>query len=225
MTFAREFEMKKKKRKDYYTLLNVEPDAGPSAIRKAYRKAAKKYHPDVSTRNGETFKQVQEAYETLSDPEKKTTYDQELSSKNVPPPRPQGPIFRSDFSFGVSDDTDRFFSDLDDFWLGVVPDFFARRERRPKEQSVEITLTPEEARKGGEITLDIPFWKTCSSCRGTGRLGGPICSRCRGEGEERSEGKAVVTIPRRAIDGMRTRIPVDLPGMRIDLVVTVRVRH
>jgi molecular chaperone DnaJ len=215
----------KKRDQSYYRLLNVKPDAAPSEIKKAYRKAAKKYHPDVSAKNGERFKQVQEAYETLSDPEKRMRYDRKSSVESISPPHPKEPILRNDFSFGVFDTIGRYLSDWDDFWPGEALDFFARGEDRPREQSVEILLTPDEAREGGEITLDIPYWKTCSRCMGTGRIRGLICGRCRGEGEERSEGKTVVTIPRRVRDGMRLRIPVDLPGIRTELAVTIRIGY
>jgi len=65
----------KKNKRNFYKVLNVKQDAGPSEIKRAYRSAAKRYHPDVSSENAEKFKQVQEAYETLSNPGKKTLYD------------------------------------------------------------------------------------------------------------------------------------------------------
>ena len=74
---------------NFYKVLGVNQKAGPDKIKRAYRKAAKRFHPDVSPRNGEKFREVQEAYETLSDPKKKALYDREVLEDRSPAVRPQ----------------------------------------------------------------------------------------------------------------------------------------
>src|SRR5512139_2653165 len=103
----RRLGMKKKKR-NYYKLLNVDRDASPSEIKKAYRKAVKRYHPDVAARNDEKFKQIQEAYETLSDPTKKMVYDQEAVLPRRSPLKMREPSAEGDFLFSFFDEPDLF---------------------------------------------------------------------------------------------------------------------
>jgi molecular chaperone DnaJ len=216
------------KKKNFYKVLNVGRDATPSEIKKAYRRAVKKYHPDLSaeTESDEKFKQVQEAYETLSNPQKKTTYDKRVSSKDTPSLRNDPPFPAHDFSFSFFDPIDRFFSDADDFWSDFPPGPFIRVGKRPREQSVEILLTPEEAREGGEISLDVPLWTSCPRCRGVGRIYALICDRCRGKGQEQTEKKVIVTIPSGAEDGMKASIPINAVGMAgVNLTVILRIRH
>jgi molecular chaperone DnaJ len=223
----------KKKRKDFYKVLDIAASATPSEIKKAYRTAAKKCHPDVSAKNDRKFKQVQEAYETLSDPRKRMAYDKEDSSAIVPSPKPRSPFQPDGFSFGFNDFIPGIFdgvgwpfAELNDFWFDFGPDLFAAARESRKEQSVEIILTPDEARAGGALSFDVPVWSTCSRCRGTGKSHGLICGRCRGEGAERLEKKVTVTIPPGARDGMRTTLPVDAESrFEMNVGITLRIRQ
>ena len=223
----------RKKKKDFYRVLDIDHAASPSEIKKAYRAAAKKFHPDVSSKNDRKFKQVQEAYETLSDPQKRVAYDTEDSPEIVPPPKPQTPFQPDDFSFdfndfipGIFDRVGWPFPELNDFWFDFDPDLFGAAGESHKEQSVEIILTPDEARAGGELSFDVPVWSTCNRCRGSGRSQGLICGRCRGEGTERSEKKVTVTVPSGARDGPRARVPVGAGGgFEMTLCVTLRIRQ
>ena len=223
----------RKKKKDFYRVLDIDHAASPSEIKKAYRAAAKKFHPDVSSKNDRKFKQVQEAYETLSDPQKRVAYDKEDSPGIVPPPKPQTPFQPDDFSFdfndfipGIFDRVGWPFPELNDFWFDFDPDLFGAAGESHKEQSVEIILTPDEARAGGELSFDVPVWSTCNRCRGSGRSQGLICGRCRGEGTERSEKKVTVTVPSGARDGTRARVPVGTGGrFKMTLCVTLRIRQ
>ena len=222
---VRMVEMRKKK-KDFYRVLDIDHSASPSEIKKAYRAAAKKFHPDVSAKNDRKFKQVLEAYETLSDPQKRIAYDKEDQSGVVSHPKPQEPFQPNDFPLDIFDGIDRAFGELNDFWVDLAPGLFTEVKEGQREQSVEIILTPDEAREGGEISFDIPFWTTCNRCRGTGRSQGLICGRCRGEGAERSRKKVTVAIPPGARDGMRTCIPAGAEDrFETNLDVTLRIRQ
>ncbi len=213
------------RKKDLYSILGVNQKADSAKIKTAYRKAAKKYHPDISPKDEEKFREIQEAYETLSDPEKRGLYDLEISRRSVLRPSPYGyshPLRTRPSSLFY--EINRFFSTFEDFWMDRWPDFFGEREPSRIHLSVEITLTPLEARKGCKIPLEIPFLGTCRRCRGTGYVKGLICGSCRGHGNEKIQKRIHFTIPSGVKDGLRIRIPLkDADLRRMDLVATLRV--
>jgi molecular chaperone DnaJ len=213
------------RKKDLYRILGVNQKADSVNIKKAYRRAAKKYHPDVSPKGEEKFKEVQEAYETLSDPEKKAVYDREISKRSVPHPSSGNysqPLTTRPSS--LFDEIDKFFSTFEDFWMDRRPEFSGDWERDHADLlSLEITLTPSEARVGCEIPLRVPFWTDCRRCLGTGLKEGLICGLCRGRGRERNQKKIRITIPPGARNGMQIRIPLRTRDKRINLIATLRV--
>jgi molecular chaperone DnaJ len=215
-------------KKNFYKVLDINQKAGPEKIRKAYRQAAKRYHPDVSPKNEEKFREVQEAYETLSDPEKKAFYDRQISEKRTPALSPQSyypyPLWSTPSS--LFDEIDQFFGRFKDFWTGSWPDPFGERDQRHQNLFIEIILTPSEARRGCEIPLRIPFWPICTRCRGTGFIGGLICGLCRGRGEQRLEKKIKVSIPPGTRSGTEMRISLEDPELRgVDLIAAVKILH
>ena len=211
-------------KKNFYKVLGVNQKANPEKIKRAYRQAAKCYHPDVPPRNEEKFREVQEAYEPLSDPEKKAVYDREVLEKRAPGPQSYySHPFRSNPS-SVFDEIDQFFGRFEDFWMNRWSDLLGEREQSHHALSVEITLTPSEARRGCEIPLKIPFWVICRRCRGTGLIGELICGLCRGRGEQKLEKKIKVPIPPGVWSGTEIRISLKDPGRkRGDLIVTIEV--
>lgn len=144
------------KYKDYYAILGVERGAEPAEIKKAYRKLARKYHPDVSKEKGaeERFKEIAEAYQTLKDPEKRAAYDQlgnyQPGQEFKPPPDWRQQYSDQPFSF---DDID-----LSDLFAGLRGG--GRRERGNmsmpgQDYEVSVHLTLEEAYRGIEVNLDL----------------------------------------------------------------------
>ncbi len=213
------------RKKDLYRILGVNQKADSAKIKKAYRRAAKKYHPDVSPKGEEKFKEVQEAYETLSDPEKKAVYDREISGKSVPRHRsynhPQ-PL-KTNLS-SLFDDFDQFFSAFEDFWMDRPLEFSGEWEDHADLLSLEIILTPSEARDGCEIPLEVPFWNGCRRCLGTGFKEGLVCGLCRGRGKERIQKEIRITIPPGVKNGMRIRIPLKNRDLeQLDIIATLRV--
>jgi DnaJ-class molecular chaperone len=213
-------------RKNFYKVLGVNQKAGPDKIKRAYRQAAKRYHPDVSPRNEEKFREVQEAYDILSDPEKKALYDQETLEVRSPAVSPQSyyadPL--GSYSSSLFNEIDQFFGRFEDFWMGRWPDFFGERDQSHQDLSVEITLTPSEARNGCIVPLEIPFWESCRRCRGSGFVGELTCGLCRGRGEERLGKRVKVTLPHGVRSGTEIRIPLRDLGLRGgDLIATVKV--
>jgi DnaJ-class molecular chaperone len=206
-------------KKNFYKLLGVDRKADPEKIKGAYRKAAKRYHPDISPRSEEKFKEIQEAYETLSDPEKRAIYDREYSKKRIldiqpPPPRYSTPIFST---FNLFNDMDELFARFDHFWNIETDAFLSEGKEVQNDFYVEILLSPEEAMNGCELLLKVPIWLICKRCKGKGSVRDLICGLCRGRGEQRVE--------RKIKDGREIKIPLkdlDVTGAN-NINVTLRI--
>ena len=211
-------------KKDYYGILKISRKATPENIKKAYRRAAKRHHPDISPKDEEKFKEIQAAYETLSDPEKKAQYDQEISSRPHSHERPYYPPEPFTHFFDLFGGIDLLFSDPWDFSSDAFPGHSVSRNQESRQYYLEITLTPKEAEKGCRIPLSVPIMKDCSRCRGTGRMKGLICGLCRGSGSIRFEEKISLIIPSDVGDGDIMRVPVKGFGaLATDLYIVLRV--
>ncbi|WP_018111685.1 DnaJ C-terminal domain-containing protein [Thermus igniterrae] len=136
--------------KDYYAILGVPRNATQEEIKRAYKRLARQYHPDVNKSPGaeERFKEINEAYAVLSDPEKRKIYDTYGTTTPPPPPPPGGYDFGG---FEVEDFSD-FFQEL--FGGGL---FGGRRTRprRGRDLRAELPLSLEEAFHGGEKNLEV----------------------------------------------------------------------
>ena len=178
-------------KRDYYEVLGVSKDAGADEIKKAYRKMAMKYHPDRNPGDKEAeekFKEVGEAYEVLSDADKKARYDQ-YGFAGVDPNFGAGAGGYGGAGFGGFGD----FSDLGD----IFGDFFGGGRSRGAQQNAprrgenvmsRLELTFEEAAFGCEKEVATPRIENCPNCNGTGSADGVIetCSQCRGTGQVRT---------------------------------------
>ncbi|MFN4070002.1 MAG: DnaJ C-terminal domain-containing protein [Thermus caldifontis] len=137
--------------KDYYAILGVPRNATQEEIKRAYKRLARQYHPDVnkSPEAEERFKEINEAYAVLSDPEKRKVYDTYGTATPPPPPPPGG----YDFSgFEVEDFSD-FFQEL--FGGGLFGGMGRRRPRRGRDLRAELPLSLEEAFYGGEKVVEV----------------------------------------------------------------------
>ncbi|HSR42697.1 MAG TPA: molecular chaperone DnaJ [Longimicrobiales bacterium] len=189
--------------KDFYEILGVPESASQDAIKKAYRKLAKEYHPDANPDDpgaADRFKEIGEAYSVLSDPEKRKQYDQMrkyggfgFGRRGRGGPAAggpgEGPGFESSFSF--EDLTG--FGGLGDIFSSIF-DRGARPRRGPEagggpekgknvEYVVEIPFLT--AAKGGKISLNVPITEECATCGGSGARPGTglrTCSECGGKG-------------------------------------------
>ncbi|GBC98726.1 Chaperone protein DnaJ [bacterium HR17] len=164
--------------KDYYAILGVSRDATPEEIKQAYRRLVKEWHPDLHPENRqaaeERFKEIQEAYEVLSDPQKRRQYDLYGTAE----PTLTAP------SWATADPFADLFQMVDEFF-GVREPHRRRTTRTERGEDVEVvlTLTLEEAFQGGEKELTVEIWDTCPDCAGTGVLGGyRRCLECHGSG-------------------------------------------
>ena len=137
-------------KKDYYAILGVPRNATQEEIKRAYKRLARQYHPDVnkSPEAEEKFKEINEAYAVLSDPEKRRIYDTYGTTEAPPPPPPGG----YDFSGFDVEDFSEFFQEL--FGPGLFGGF-GRRSRKGRDLRAELPLTLEEAFHGGERVVEV----------------------------------------------------------------------
>lgn len=172
-------------KQDYYETLGVSKNASEEEIKKAYRSLARKYHPDVNKAEGaeDKFKDINEAYRILSDPEKKTQYDRfgHAAFENGG----AGGGFGGDFGGGF-DDLGDIFSDL--FFGGGGGGSRSNRPRRGADLRYDMTIEFTEAAFGVEKKISIPRLEVCSHCHGNqAEPGTPIkdCPDCHGSGQQR----------------------------------------
>lgn len=180
--------------KDYYKILGVGKDASKEEIKKAYKKLAKKYHPDLNkgdTSSADKFKEINEAASVLTDEKKRSQYDNFGTTGNFG----QGGMGGFDFSGFSGGQGFGFDFDLGDMFDGLFGG--RRRSRRNaviRGRDIEIALTIEleDAAKGIKKTIQVPRMETCKECSGTGaRSESDIisCSRCGGSGVMKREVK------------------------------------
>lgn len=171
-------------KRDYYEVLGVNRNATQDEIKKAYRKKAMKYHPDRNPGDESVevkFKECAEAYEVLSDSQKRSSYDQ-FGHAGVNPGA--GGPGAGGFNF----------NDLGDIFGDVFGDIFGGRRggggraqaQRGADLAYDLVLTLEEAVRGGEQTIAIPTLVACDTCHGSGAKAGTspeTCSHCHGSGQ------------------------------------------
>jgi DnaJ-class molecular chaperone len=177
---------------DYYRALGVQETADPEEVQEAYRRLAKAYHPDRS--GGDTVKQfraVQEAWETLGDPERRRAYDAALSREQARHARGAGepaPVVAPEWAGSAFADTNH------DLYL-------------------ELQMSAAEARAGGDIDVELPAWVRCPHCGGRGRFGWFPCPVCDGHGYGlRGEG-FTLHVPPGLADGAVVTVPLREPGL------------
>jgi DnaJ-class molecular chaperone len=237
--------------KDYYKILGVERTADEKTIKTAYRRLARKHHPDVSKGSAEKFKEINEAYEVLSDPEKRQRYDSlgpDWERHARAGAAPEGRPFEGfEFHFGSGDaggfsdffravfgdlgraggrrgDPRRGGIDLEDFGFGGLGDSGLRQRGQNVEVAVEVTL--EDAFSGASKTVSLEVDEPCPVCGGSGHENRRPCSRCRGTGWTKARRHLQVRIPAGVDTGSRVRVPGEGPagmsgGSRGDLYLRV----
>ena len=174
-------------KRDYYEVLGVNRDAGDDEIKKAYRKLAMKHHPDRNPDSKdaeEKFKEAKEAYEMLSDPQKKAAYDR-YGHAGVDPSMGAGPGAQG-FEGGFADAFGDIFGDL----FGGAGGGRGGRSNvyRGADLRYNLEITLEEAARGAEKTIRIPTVEECGTCHGSGAKPGTQpkpCPTCNGHGQVR----------------------------------------
>jgi len=172
---------------DFYLVLGLERAATPGEIKRAYKRLARRYHPDINPGDrtaAQQFRQIAEAYETLSDPERRRHYDAVGFAGPVLEPQAFG-FEGFDFSATVSGQSAPTFGDL---FADILQPRDSGRARQVPERGADlhqtITLGFEEAMRGGERQVVVTRHEQCGACEGSGRLPAPErrCGTCRGTG-------------------------------------------
>ena len=225
--------------KDHYIILGVSSDATLRQIRSAYRREARKSHPDHAGGGSEPFLAVQEAYDVLRDPERRRAYDRELARRRRAQHAARGerpePLRRRRCPAEPLVPDQRSTGPLDSFWRSNVEPLFSEDDmRQPPSRTragrggadiqAEIRLSRDQARRGGRVRVRIPLQVPCPTCHGRGGRGFFECLRCSGSGRLRGEYPVSVAFPAGIVDGdigeARLR-PPGLPDLSLRLLFRV----
>lgn len=211
--------------KDYYKVLGVPKGAAEKDIKSAYRRLARKWHPDANPKNPkeaeEKFKEISEAYEVLGDTEKRKKYDAlgsdwQRAAQQAEQQRRYRTQQQEDFNFsnfggfgggaggpsGFSDFFDAFFSGAGGGRRTSGQQF----QQRGQDLETTLDLTLREAYEGGKKSVSLQIEDLCPQCNGTGTVGKGICPRCHGTGRLLETKRFDVTIPKGVREGQRIRL-------------------
>jgi DnaJ-class molecular chaperone len=230
-------------KRDYYEVLGVNKGASAEELKKAYRELALKSHPDrvapeKKKEAEEKFKEISEAYAVLTDPQKRSLYDQ-YGHSGVDQKFRQEDIFRGTDFRSVFEGGEGGYGGVFETLFGDLGfDLFGTRGRKRRhgtgsnggsrggdvEAPFDVTL--EEAYRGTEKTVTIPRDDTCGACGGTGEIGSGVCPTCGGSGRLHSTRTLSVTVPAGVKDGSRLRMKNEGESSgreRGDLYLVVRI--
>lgn len=207
--------------KDYYAILGVPKNAAEKDIKSAYRKLARKWHPDANPTNAkqaeEKFKEISEAYEVLGDPEKRKKYDvlgpnwQQAAQQAEQQRRYRTNVGGQEFEFdfggpgapsGFSDFFDVFFSGVGRRQTAQGPGM----ARRGQDLETTIELGLRDVYDGGTKAVSLQIEDICPRCGGTGTERGHLCPQCHGTGRVLLNKRFEVTIPKGIGEGQRIRL-------------------
>jgi DnaJ-class molecular chaperone len=213
--------------RDYYQILGIPKNAPEKDVKSAYRKLARKWHPDANPSNQkeaeEKFKEIQEAYEVLGDPEKRRKYDAlgsdwQQAARQAEQQRRYRNAQSETFNFnfgdfggapgagggpsGFSDFFDMFFSGIGRRSTSQTSGF----AQRGQDLETTIDLTLRDVYDGGKKSVSLQLEDVCPRCRGTGTERGGLCQNCHGTGRILTNKKFEVTIPKGIGQGQRIRL-------------------
>ena len=222
--------------KNHYLVLEVNSNATPAEIRAAYRRLAKKLHPDRYEAGSQPFLALQEAYAVLSDPDRRRAYDrslqgeariQRVAQRNqaeplrspsfapeplIPEKWPPFDLGRLSIERSFQSYSPSFDEIFDRLWQTFNP--FRSKVEEIKSLNVEVTITPLQAFNGGRLQLLIPSWQACPTCRGRGGVGPFECSYCNGTGAIEGEYPVTVTFPPGTPNNYAVELSLDRLGTR-----------
>jgi DnaJ-class molecular chaperone len=201
--------------RDYYKVLGVSPDAGADEIKRAYRRLARRYHPDISGDDrASAFLEASRAYEILNDPKRRRSYDDSRRRQS----RPASTARAEWLADEVAIDFPSVASVLDRmqyaFFGAALGDL-----------SAEIVLSPLEAFEGTVVPFDVPIRQTCPHCGGRGETWEEWCRLCGGCGDIRGLHEVELRVPAGVREGERFRFsvaPSDAPHTIVDIRISIR---
>ena len=228
--------------KNYYIILGIPASSSQEEIKSAYRRLAKEFHPDRYGEGHSPFQNIQEAYSVLGDPVQRRVYDNRRAQQRLTSPHgvnvesmrgrqepeplipEQGPVdlneaslTRSFESYGPSFDTlfDRVFRNYDESRWSPAD--------RSEPLTVVVTVTPDQAFRGGHVLITIPVRIHCPNCRSYGGVGYYECWRCAGAGYITGEYPVMVSYPPGIPDSHIVQLSLERFGIR-NLYLNVRFR-
>ena len=232
--------------KNYYIILGIPFDSSQADIKAAYRRLAKEFHPDYYGKNQAPFQVIHEAYSILSNPQSRKSYDknlrQERSSKRQASAEPLRSFSSVEAEPLVPGDTTTTQSEItsidrskyqrrsvfDDFFDHMLGSFEERRQQTDYQLNnvtVEICLTPSQARSGGNARVYLPMQMACPSCYGHWRSIYHTCWRCNGKGHLQGEKGVVIGYPPGVNENHRVKLRISSPsGQSIYLTAVFTIR-
>ena len=225
-------------RKSHYTILGIPKDESHEGIRAAYLRLVKALHPDHAGESStQAFREVQKAYDVLSDPQNRRSYDIQLDHKRpartwqaepltrnqpVEPLVPDQPLAgrgRTGPSTFFDDVVNRFFADVTPVGRYPAPS--------PEVIELDVTVSAEQAARGGDFTVAVPIRETCRACAGTGVSWPYSCVVCAQKGWIAGEQLLRLKVPRGTRHGSVVHLQLEPAGgvtLRIRLLIDRRMR-
>ena len=223
--------------KSYFAILGISSNATSDEIRSAYRRLAKEFHPDHYGGSGEAFQEIQEAYAVLGNARRRNEYVRNISKVPLRTPKRPGDCLQPEPLIPEEKPVDigrispvrsfqSFTPSFDEIfnWLWKnYSDLAQPKSGRIQNLTLEVPLTPEQARSGGNARIMVPAKAVCPICHGYGGVGFYECSRCAGEGAISGEVPVSIAFPAGLSSDHAVMIPLDRFGIR-NLHVTVLFR-
>ena len=231
--------------KNYYEILEVKTDSTLGEIKTAYRKLARKYHPDVNKTEEAIiiFKQITLAYETLSNEEERKKYDiingifnptPETKTQEPKPETKQYSSYNDDAkkSTRTASPQKKSIIKTIKYWITKIKKYKKTQEfKKPKKGdniNTDITITPEEVITGSKRIINIRTTKSCPQCGGRKFVHSGICPKCNGKGTITETKKITLTVPKGIKDGAKLRLKEEGAsgkngGPNGDVYITVRI--
>lgn len=197
---------------DYYKILGVSKSASEKEIKSAYKKLARKYHPDVNPgdkKSEATFQNINAAYEVLGDKEKRQQYDQYGAGWNQARSsagRGGGQPFDFNFNFGGGGGASGGMGDIFEQMFGGRGQSRRSRPQKGNNSKADVEITIEEAFHGTSKSLTLTSQRACPGCQGSGVGRGGVCHTCSGSGKQSHDSKIDVKIPAGVSEGAKIRV-------------------
>lgn len=224
--------------KNYYSILGVTPNASEADIKSAYRNLARKYHPDINPDGAEKFKDISEAYETLSDHKKKIQYDTINGFFKSEPQYTSSKKAKEEYKKTTSNSEDKkqkktkksnFSKKINDIFEEISKN---KKQKPQKGEDIceEVTISIKEAIEGTKRIINVVHASSCPHCRGHKFINGSECPKCSGTGEKYDHRKISVKIPPKIKNGTKLRIKEEgncgqNGAKNGDLYVTVKIEQ
>jgi molecular chaperone DnaJ len=215
--------------KNYYAILGVTRNETPSGIRAAYRDAVRRTHPDYAgPQSAPAFEAVVEAHSILSDPNRRRDYNERLRLEERDRTEPEFlHPFASDWApRSIFADVHAVHASFEALAERLRRNFTGRnvpKAERLERLSIEVILTPEEAVRGGTLSIGIPVSEICGACGGTGREWLFPCGECGGEGRVSRLQLLPVPIPSSLRLGIVPEVSLEALGIN-NLLLQLRIR-